>query len=197
MPTDENGNELAPTAQNANASDLDVTTLTPEQLAENPHFKDIQTKYAASRTGMDTANLSSKQLKAEVARLKILAGETEEEEPIEESTTVTKQELKDQLWELSNSKDVELYADDKYEEDIEKGIPKEYALENAKLRLQANPDKARIERNKLSAQGGNSSERNLDSTDITDKDRVAMKTWGYTEEAILKQKQLKKDRGQI
>lgn len=195
MPTDENGNELAPTAQNANASDLDVTTLTPEQLAENPHFKDIQTKYAASRTGMDTANLSSKQLKAEVARLKILAGE--EEEPIEESTTVTKQELKDQLWELSNSKDVELYADDKYEEDIEKGIPKEYALENAKLRLQANPDKARIERNKLSAQGGNSSERNLDSTDITDKDRVAMKTWGYTEEAILKQKQLKKDRGQI
>jgi len=45
------------------------------------------------------------------------------------------------------------------------------------------------------ASGSPASNRDLsDTSEITDKDRENMKKWGYSEEALKKQKQLKKDR---
>ena len=48
MPTDDTGNGASPTAEIDNASQVDVKTLTAEQLEANPHFNDLKTKYSAA-----------------------------------------------------------------------------------------------------------------------------------------------------
>ena len=193
MPTDD-GNGASPTATD-NASQLDVTKLTPEQLEQHPHVQELKTKYSAAHSGMDKANLTKKQLEAELAKYKLLAGE---EEPVVEEAKpsfVTKEELSATLWESQHAKDLELYADDDYKKELDRGVPKDIALHYAKLRHQKNPNSAQINRQQAMASPGSSSTRDLSDIEITDEDRADAKLWGYSEKAILKQKQLKKSRG--
>lgn len=197
MPTDDTVNGASPTDPNVNASQIDVTTLTAEQLEAHPLVQDLKKKYSAAHTDMDKTNLSKKELQAEVARLKVLAGEETPVETKEEPQTVTKNELRDQIWELKNADDIELYGDDEFKKDVENGIPREYALNNAKLRFQSNPDKVRLERQRTMASGTAMGTRNLDSDDITEADRKGMAQFGYSEEAVRIQKKLKRERGQL
>jgi hypothetical protein len=192
MPT-EDGNASQPTA--ADNATFDVTAIPAEQLENHPLVKELKAKQAAAHTGMDKANLTKKQLEAEVARLKVMAGEQDAIEEVEQKPSfVTKEELTTQLWEAQNAKDIEIYADDKYKQELDMGIPKPVALEYAKLRYQKNPNNAQVMRQQAMASQGSSSTRDLSDIEITDEDRADMKTWGYSEEAIRKQKRLKQAR---
>lgn len=193
MPTDDNVN--ASGSDDSNESQQNKSEVSDETIVSHPKYKELEEKHAAARKGMDQSNLTKKQLEAEVAKYKTLAGVEEEPEP-EEEKPLTRAELQEQLWELKHAKDVEVYSDEEYENDIKNGIPRDYALKTAKLRAQANPDKARLERQKLNASGSGST-RELDDTDLTEKDRENMAKWGYSEDAIRKQKALKKERGQV
>ena len=192
MPTDD-GNGANPTAT-ANAS---VLGLTPEQLAAHPHVQELKKKFSDAHVSMDKTNTSKKELLAELAKYKTLAGvEDEVEVTAPDTGTVTKAELKEQIWELKYARDVDLYGDDEYKNDLKAGIPREYALKTAKLRFQSNPDKARLERQQSMASGSSVSDRNLDDNELTDADRKNMALWGYSEETAKKHKALKKSRGQ-
>lgn len=192
MPTDEN-NAVTPTVE-ANA--FDISTLTPEIIESLPYVKELKEKHAAARTKMDESNLTKKQLEAEVARLKILAGEeaavAEEVKP----SFVTKEELSETLWESQNAKDLELYADEQFHKDVEIGVPRSKALEYAKLRQQKETNSAQLLRQQSMASSGSTSTRDLENIEITDKDREDMKKWGYSEATLLKHKKMKAARGQ-
>ena len=197
MPTDDTVNGASPTDQTVNASQIDVTTLTAEQIEAHPLVQDLKKKYSAAHTDMDKTNLSKKELQAELAKYKTLAGVEDEPVKVEEPQTVTKAELKEQIWELKNAEDIELYGDDEFKKDVENGIPREYALKNAKLRFQSNPDTVRLERQRTMASGTAMGTRNLDSDDITEADRKGMAQFGYSEEDVRIQKKLKRERGQL
>ncbi len=198
MPTDAEIDAAKPTDPNANASQVDVTKLTPEQLEANPHFQDLKTKYSAAHKGMDESNLSKKELKAEVARLKVLAGEEVKPEdkvelPAKEPTYATKEDI----WELKNAKDIEVYGDEEFTKDVENGIPRDYALTTAKLRFQSNPDKARLERQQTMASGTAAGTRILDSDELTEAEQAGITKGLYSKEAVMIQRRLKKERGQL
>ena len=194
MPTDD-GNALEPTAT-ANAPSLpDLTALTPEQIEAHPHVQELKKKYSAAHSGMDKANLTKKQLEAELAKYKTLAGEQEPEPEEEKPSFVTKEELSASLWEAQNAKDIELYADDQYKQELDMGVPKPVALQYAKLRAQKNPNSAQVARQQAMASPGASSTRDLEDVEITDEDRADAATWGYSLETVKKQKQMKRARG--
>lgn len=194
MPTVD-GNAEMPTAQD-NAPSVDVTTLAPELLESHPYVQELKKKYSAAHSGMDNANLTKKQLEAEIARLKVMAGE--EAESVEEEpkpSFVTREELEMKAWEIAHAQDLELYADDEYKQELDRGVPRDVALKYAKIRQQKNPNSAQVLRQQAMASQGSSSTRDLSDIEITDEDRADMKLWGYSEETIRKQKQLKKARG--
>jgi hypothetical protein len=191
MPTDELNASEHDESEDSHHDNSD----TKDDVKSHPDYQELEKKYAAARQGMDKSNLTKKQLEAEVAKYKTLAGVKEEPEETEEKP-LTRAELQEQLWELKNAKDVEIYSDEEYEQDIKNGIPRDYALKTAKLRAQANPDKARLDRQKQMA-SGSSGHREIDDQDFTEKDRQDMAKWGYSEEALRKHKQLQKERGQI
>jgi len=199
MPTNDDGTGASPTATDVNASQIDVTALTPEQLEAHPHVQDLKKKYSAAHQDMDKTNLSKKELQSEIARLKVLAGEEVQAEEIkaDEPQYVTKAELQEQAWELQNAKDVDLYGDDEYKNDLVSGIPREYALKTAKLRFQSMPDNVRLQRQQVMASGTAVGARGLSDVDVTDADRRGMAEFGYSEETVRKHKQMKRERGQI
>ena len=189
MPTDE---------VNASRSDANAQQNTPEitddVVTSHPRFKELEEKHAAARQGMDRSNLSRKQLEAEVARLKVMAGEEEVIEQEVQPSYVTKEELESKAWEIANAKDIDLYGDDEYQKELEQGIPKATALKYAKLRYEKSPNQAQVVRQQSMASSGSTSTRDLSNIDITDEDREDMKTWGYSEKTLLKHKALKRAR---
>jgi hypothetical protein len=198
MPTDDTGNGQGPTATDVNASqDFDVTALPAEKIESHPYVQELKKKYSAAHSDMDKTNLSKKELQAEVARLKVLAGEEAPQEVKEEPQTVTKAELQEQVWELKHAHDVEIYGDEEFKKDVQNGIPRDYALNTAKLRFQSNPDHARLERQRTMASGTAMGTRNLESEDLEGFDPVEAAKWGYSKESWLKQRELKKARGQL
>lgn len=102
---------------------------------------------------------------------------------------------KEDLWERDNAKDLELYGDDTFKADIENGIPKAYALQTAKLRLQSNPDKARLERQQTMASGTAVGTRNLESDELSDVERKGIADGLYSKETALAHRELKRNRG--
>jgi len=192
MPTTD-GNGASPTAT-GNAPELDVTSLTEEQIETHPHVQELRKKYSAAHSGMDSANLTKKQLEAENARLRVLAGEEAENEEEPKPSFVTKEELTSTLWETQNAIDVELYGDEDYRKELDRGVPKDIALQYAKLRFQKNPNSAQVMRQQAMASQGSTSTRDLSDVEITDEDREDMKKWGYSEKALLRQKKLKASR---
>lgn len=176
-----------------------TSEISEDAVKAHPLFKELEEKHSAARTGMDQSNLSKKELQAEVARLRVMAGEEgpKAEAKTDEPQVVTKAELQQQLWQLQNAKDVEVYGDEQFTKDVESGIPRDYALQNAKLRYQSSPDKARLERQQTMASGSATSTRTLESEDLEGFDPVEAAKWGYSKESWLKQRQLKKARGQL
>lgn len=195
MPTDDTVNASGSDADTAHQTSSEITD---DLIVSHPKYKELEEKHAAARNGMDQSNLSKKELQAEVARLRVLAGVEEAEvKKDDEPQTVTKAELQEQIWELKHAEDVELYGDSEYKADIENGIPKEYALKTAKLRFQSNPDKARLDRQQTMASGSNSSVRNLDANSYEGFNEEEAKRYGYTKETWLEHKKLKEARGRI
>lgn len=169
---------------------LDLNAIPAEKLEDHPYVKELKTKASAAHKGMDSANLTKKQLEAEVARLKVMAGEEKPKEEKPESEFVTKEDL----WTAQNEKDIELYGDEQYQKELDLGVPKKVALQYAKLRHQKDPNQAQVMRQQAMASQGSTSTRDLSDIDITDEDRADMKKWGYSEKALKRQKQLKKAR---
>lgn len=199
MPT-VNDNATGKTADNAPPANPELTddliaSIPEEKLKSHPAFRTLEEKHAAARQGMDSSNLSKKELQAEVARLKVLAGvEETTEEPVVEPETVTKKELEEKIWELKHAKDVELYGDDEFKKDVENGIPREYALNTAKLRFQSNPDKARLERQQNMASGTAMGVRNIESEDFTAIELKGIADGLYSKETVLEHRKLKAKR---
>ena len=163
--------------------------ITDEQVKNHPLFKDLEGKYSA-----EEREKTRFKGRYEKARQGILDDEEKPEPgPKEESPYATKEEL----WEMKNAKDLEIYADDEYRKDIDSGIPRDYALKNAKLRFQANPDKARSERVQTMASGSAAGVRDLSSIDESQFNEEEAKRWGYSKESWMKQQELKKKRGQL
>jgi hypothetical protein len=191
MPTDQD-NGASPTVE-GNA--LDIASLPIEEIEAHPHVQELKKKYAAAHTGMDQSNLSKKQLEAELAKYKMLAGEEEPPEEEERPQFVTKEELSSTLWETKHAKDIELYGDETYQKELEQGVPRDIAIRYAKMRHESSPNQAKVIRQQSVAQGSSASTRDLSDTEITDEDREDMKRWGYSEKAILRQKKQKAMRG--
>ena len=162
--------------------------VSEEVVKSHPAFKKLEDDYSAAER--EKNRYKGRLEKAQ----KGISGEEEKtENPKEETPYATKEDI----WELKNAKDVELYGDDEYKKDLETGIPRDYALKTAKLRFQSNPDKARLERQQQMASGTAIGTRNLESDDITAKDREDIAKHGYSEYAVRKQKELKRLRGQL
>lgn len=197
MPTADETNGASPTGSEGNASqDLDVTAIPADKLESHPYVQELKKKYSAAHEKMDSTNLSKKELQAEVARLKVLAGEeAKQEEKAPEPEHVTKDELKQQIWELQHAKDVEIYGDEEFRKDIEAGIPKDYALKTAKLRFQSNPDRVRLERQQIMASGTAMGTRNLDGDELTPTELKGIAEGLYTKETALKYREIRKARG--
>lgn len=194
MPTNDGANGANPTGSPVTASP-ELLALTPEQLEGHPHVQELKKKFSAAHQDMDKTNLSRKELQAEVARLKVLAGE--EDTPVlhTQSDPVTKEELQAQVWELKHGNDLELYGDDQYKSDITRGIPKDYALENAKLRYQSNPNTANLARQQSMASGAAAGVRNLAGEDLTPLELEGIAQGLYSKETALKHRELKRLRG--
>lgn len=191
MPTDIIDDNASLTDEESHQSNLNE-----DDIKSHPLYKELEEKHAAARQGMDKTNLSKKELQAEVARLRVLAGVPEEVKQEEsKEAPITKKDLEEQLWLLQYTKDIEVYGDEKYQQDIKSGIPKAYALENAKLRYQSNPDKARIERQQMMSSGSASSDRNLESESLEGFNEDHAKRFNYTKETWIRHQQLKKERG--
>lgn len=190
MPTDDFVNA---SGSDANAQQ-DYLDISDDVITSHPKYRELEEKHSAARTGMDRSNLTKKQLEAENARLRVLAGEEDtifEEDKPESSPYVTKEEL----WEANHAKDLELYGDEQFEKEIEQGIPRHIALDYAKLRYEKAPNNVQVQRQQSMASAGSMSTRDLSNIEITDEDRQDMKTWGYSEKTLLKQKAMKKARG--
>lgn len=186
------------TQDNASGSDANAqqnhSDISDDVITSHPRYRELEEKHSAARTGMDKSNLTKKQLEAENARLRVLAGE---EEPIEEAKTETSPYVtKEELWETQHAKDLELYGDDQFQKEVEQGIPRHIALDYAKLRYEKAPNNAQVTRQQSMASAGSTSTRDLSNIEITDEDRRDMKEWGYSEATLLKHKALKKARGQ-
>lgn len=184
---------------NASGSDANAQQNYPEisdeVITSHPKYKELEEKHSAARTGMDKSNLTKKQLEAEVARLRVMAGEEEQVEVVEAKPSfVTREELQSTAWEIAHAKDLELYGDEEYKNEVSSGIPKETALKYAKLRFQKSPNQVQVSRQQSMASSGQTSTRDLSNVDITDEDRADMKLWGYSEKTLLKQKELKRAR---
>lgn len=192
MPTDE-GNGESPTATDNASSEQDA--ISPELVESHPLYQELKQKYSAAHQSMDQSNLTKKQLEAELARYKVLAGDEEPEPEEEKPSYVTQDELKSSLWETQHAKDLELYADDDYKKELDRGVPKDIALQYAKIRHQGNSGSAQVMRQQSMASQDSTSTRDLSDVEITDEDRADMAKWGYSEAALLKQKRLKKERG--
>lgn len=93
-----------PTEDTLNASEQTVTTppatpdISDDLIKSHPLYKDLETKHAAARQGMDIANVENKKLKT------LLVGEKPEEPKAPEAATKddlasTKAQIK---WELAN-----------------------------------------------------------------------------------------------
>lgn len=184
------------TQDNASGSDANAqqtTPITEDVIKTHPLYKELEEKHSAARTGMDKSNLTKKQLEAEVARLRVLAGEDakiEETKP-EPSPYVTKEEL----WETQHAKELELYGDEQFKKEVEQGIPRHIALNYAKLRYEKAPNNPQVIRQQSMASAGSTSTRDLSDIEITDEDRRDMKEWGFSEATLKKHKALKKARG--
>lgn len=172
------------------ASAAPSAALTEDQVKNHPLFKELEGKASAAEREKDRFKG-----RLEKARQGIL----EEDQPQEKPKEVVPYATKEELWEIKNAKALELYGDEQFSKDVSAGIPRDYALETARLRFQSNPDKARIQRQQTMASGPSSSDRMLPPSDveITDKDRQDAKDWNYSEETIRRHKELKRARGQL
>ncbi len=185
-------------ASGSDAQKAQQTALAPDDaITSHPLYKDLEEKHAAARKGMDSSNLSKKELQAQVARLKVLAGEEDTPEPIEEPQTVTKDQLREELWNLQHAKEVELYGDEEYQTDLSAGIPRDYALKTAKLRFQSAPNSAQIARQQSMSSGTATGVRNIQSVDLEGFNPEEAAKWGYTKETWLRHRNMKKERGQV
>jgi len=181
--------QAAPTGSGSEQTPkVDPPALTDEMVKSHPLFQKLQEEHSA-------AEREKNRYKGRLD--KVQKGISDEPEETPEPKDDTPYVTKDQLWEFQNKADIESYGDEQYKADVARGIPRDYALETAKLRYQANPDKARLERQQATASGPAASTRNLESTELEGFDPKAAAEWGYSKETWLKQQQLKKERGQI
>lgn len=188
MPTDDKVNALGSDPN----GHQNQPSIPDEVITSHPAYKALEEKHSAARTGMDKSNVSKKQLEAEVARLRVLAGE---DAPAEEVKTETSPYVtKDELWETQHEKDLETYGDDQFKKEVDMGIPRHIALGYAKLRYQGNPNSAQVMRQQAMSSPSSTSTRDIPNIEITDEDRRDMAQYGYSEAALLKQKKLKASR---
>jgi hypothetical protein len=181
MPTDDL-TEVTASSPDAEAQQEDSDSS--DDLASHPKYQELRKKHSAARKGLDDKAKELKAAKAELARLKVLAGESEEEpeQPEEGSQYVTK----DELWEIAHKREIELYADDEYKEDVKAGIPREKALRYATLRHGTGDNSARRERMEAMA-SGSTTDRSLAGEEEVSLTKQ-QKEMGITPEMIRKYK---------
>ena len=159
--------------------------VSEEAVKNHPLFKKLEEEHSA-------AEREKNRYKGRLD--KVQKGMAEEEEKPAKKKDESPYATKEELWELRNAKDVELYGDDEYKTDLESGIPRDYALKTAKLRYGSNQDKARLDRQKMMASGSSASVRNLESEDLEGFNEEDAKRYGYTKETWLKHQKMKQER---
>ncbi len=160
--------------------------VTDEMVTNHPLFKTLKEEHSA-------AEREKERYKGRLE--KVQKGFSDEPEVPVKTKEETPYVTKDELWELKNEKDVSLYGDDEYKADIQDGIPKDYALKNAKLRFQSNPDKVRLQRQQEMSSGSAMGVRDLGSDEFTPTEQEGIAKGLYTKETVLKHRELKKARG--
>lgn len=184
--------EAAPTGSTQEQTPkTDPPALTEEMVKSHPLFQKLQSEHSA-------AERDKNRFKGRLEKVQ-KGFDEDEEKPAKDPTPqyVTPEQLEAKAWEIANAKDIEVYGDDEYKKDIAEGIRPAKALEYAKLRLQSSPDRARVERQQQMASGSAASVRNLESEDLQGFDPVEAAKWGYSKETWIRQRQLKKERGQL
>lgn len=134
-----------PTVQAGQTLAGDPPVIPEDAVKNHPLYKELEEKSAV-------AEREAKRYKGRLAKANI----KEDDEPV----YVTKEELEQKAWEIAHSKDIEVYADDEYKSDIKQGIPRDKALQYAKLRYSAKDNSAHKER-LMSASSGSSVDRSL------------------------------------
>lgn len=137
MPTEHEETVITDPTTSTDAPQNDEVQKLKEELSQ------AKQREAAARKKMDEVNTELKKLKGD--------GEKKPE---------TQFVTKDELWETTHAKELSIYGDDEYKADIAKGIPRDYALNTAKLRHTA---KAEVKNRQITDTG--SSERSLGSED--------------------------------
>ena len=150
---------------------------TTDDITSHPKYKEMEEKHAAARKGMDKANLSKKELEAENARLRVLAGQESEDDevPDEQPKSVTEKELAELEWKIKNEKRIALVEDD-YEEILEEGyqgekVSKNVALELAEKRAKIDSSSAQRDRHQDMATSSVTNRSAEEPIEITDYDR--------------------------
>lgn len=121
MPTDDNNDNASTSDATTEDAQQETPTISDEDVTSHPKYKELQEKHSAARKGMDNSNLTSKEKDAEIARLKVLAGEEEESEPEEQPAYATKEDLAKSAWELKNASRIEL-VDEEYNKILSEGF---------------------------------------------------------------------------
>ncbi|UOF79915.1 hypothetical protein [Caudoviricetes sp.] len=126
-----------PTGDNANASGQTVektppvTTpeITDDFIKSHPLFKELETKHAAARTGMDKFAIENKRLKTLVVGEEATPSEPEPKPATTNDLVAMKDEIR---WELKNEQQIELAnKNGKYDEYLAQGKAKADALKLA------------------------------------------------------------------
>lgn len=181
MPTDDQ-TEVTALSPDAEAQQEDSDSS--DDLESHPKYAELKKKHSAARKGLDDKAKELKLAKAELARLKVLAGESEEEP--EESEEDSKYVTKDELWEIANKREIQLYADDEYKEDVKAGIPRDKALRYAMLRGGVSDNSARRDRLEAMASGSGTDRSLAGEEEVTLTPQ--QKAMGITPEMIRKYK---------
>jgi hypothetical protein len=134
--------------------------LSEDAVKAHPLYKDLETRYAAAHLEID-GKKTKKQLEAEVARLKVLAGEEGTQAPAPAPMNDARKMQEEITWNIKHESDLQL-AGQPYYDFLARGYAREDALT---LALAKRPDgeKALLE-NLRAQQSGSSGGGSLDRT---------------------------------
>jgi len=195
MPTDDVNASLPDVPEETSTEEVTEETqqepleITDDDIKSHPLYQDLEKKHSAARKGLDDKAKEVKKLKH------LIVDDTpeEKEEVVEQSTAFTVEEKELLKWEIKNQDKIDLCQED-YDEYVTQGVSPKLSL---RLALQ---DKGITDSNisdhlrQISSGQPDVSVNREAASDITEEERKDMEMWGYSEETLKRQKQLKKER---
>jgi hypothetical protein len=191
MPTDDTNasqKDEKPTGT-PNAEETGKAAFTEDDVKSHPLYQEAKKRESDARKKMDESTIEAKKLRSEIARLKTLAGEEEEdkEEKKETPAYLTKDEYERGKFEIMNSEKISL-NEDGYKSYLEKGYDPSDALRLSHLDKGITQENmSEHMRQAQSSQSGQKVDRSGGEI-VSPEEEETMKLWGFSKETYLKHK---------